>query len=169
MKYVVAIVLVLVFIAGGALFINDRKMEILDAPDSDETELQVAEKESMLEDPQKDIKTHPEVKTAVLLDVSGGTSSGTGYVLRENGMLTHYVEASLPEPEGKNLYEGWLVKQSPELEFFSTGIMKSQVSGTYELTYENEQAREGFDFVVITEETVIDDTPEKHIIEGLAE
>jgi hypothetical protein len=86
---------------------------------------------------------------AVLEDVSGGDSEGTGYILREGGTLYHYVSAKLPEPQGNNKYEGWLVKQKPELMFFSTGVMESSSDGIYELSYTSEDISEGFDFVVL--------------------
>lgn len=105
---------------------------------------------------------------ANLVDVSGGDSYGKGYILRDEEKLYHYVEGNLPDPEGTNMYEGWLVKTQPELMFFSTGVMEKSTNETYTLTYVSEQISEGFDFVVITEETVIDEIPEKHIIEAVA-
>lgn len=110
-----------------------------------------------------------DAKVADLIDVSGGDSSGTGYILRKDDMLLHYVLADLPEPEGTNVYEGWLVRQGATPQFFSTGVMEVTSDGDYELVYKSETVSEGFDFVVITEETVVDATPEKHVIEGLAE
>lgn len=104
--------------------------------------------------------------TAELTDVTEGTSAGTAYVVREEGNLYHYVSASLPEPAEGSVYEGWLVQQTPELMFFSTGVMELNADGTYSLTYMSEEAYEGYDHVVITEETVVDETPEVHVLEG---
>jgi hypothetical protein len=107
-----------------------------------------------------------ETLIATLIDVSGGTSSGKGYVLRKGSKLYHYVLAELPEPQGTNKYEGWLVKKKPSLKFFSTGVMQMTEDGHYELLYTSDNESLGYDFVVITEETKVDETPEKHIIEG---
>jgi hypothetical protein len=105
---------------------------------------------------------------ASLDDVAGGDSSGTGYILRKDGILYHYVLAELPKPQGDNKYEGWLVKREPSLMFFSTGVMEMTEDGSYELSFTSDDESVGYDFVVITEETVVDETPEKHIIEGSA-
>lgn len=101
-----------------------------------------------------------------LEDVSGGTSSGTAYVLRKDDSLFHFVEAQMPKPAEGSVYEGWLVNRSNGVKFFSTGIMEETVDGVYTLTYESKDTSEGYNFVVITEETVVDETPEVHIIEG---
>lgn len=110
---------------------------------------------------------NPDTLVADLVDVSGGTASGKGYVNRQDGVLYHYVEANLPEPAEGSVYEGWLVQQRP-LKFFSTGVLEQQ-DDAYTLTYTSDTEYEGYNFVVITEETVVDETPEAHVIEGLAE
>jgi hypothetical protein len=107
--------------------------------------------------------------TADLIDVSGGNSSGKGYISRAKDLLEHRVVANLPDPKGSNFYEGWLVQQKPTLKFFSTGDMVKEANGQYTLSYESVDLYEGYNFVVITLETVKDETPETHIIEGLAE
>jgi hypothetical protein len=107
------------------------------------------------------------VLTADLADVSGGASTGTGYLVRDAGPLKHRVEANLPFPDGDNFYEGWLVKKSPTLEFFSTGEMMEMGEGHYSLDYSSDQEYLGYDEVVITLETKRDAIPEKHILEGV--
>lgn len=106
---------------------------------------------------------------ASLIDVSGGDSFGTAYVLRKDGKLIHKVIASLPAPEGNNFYEGWLIQQEPTQKIFSTGVMTTNEDGRYVLEYQTGSTYEGYNFVVITLETVKDDTPEEHILEGTAE
>lgn len=101
-----------------------------------------------------------------LNDVSGGISSGVAYVLRENGSLSHSVEAKLPTLETGLAYEGWLVSKTPTLKFFSTGIMKKE-GGMFVLSYQAEKEYLGYDEVVITLETKVDEIPEKHILEGM--
>lgn len=106
------------------------------------------------------------VLTAKLEDVEGGRSSGTTFVIRGVN-LKHEAVARLPELVGNNFYEGWLVKQKPNLEFFSTGEMLKNTNGEYMLKYENDNLHEGYNLVVITLETKRDDVPEKHILEGV--
>jgi len=107
------------------------------------------------------------VRVATLTDVAGGDSSGVGYVSRDSDGLKHRVVATLPIlEEGESFYEGWLVRKSPTLEFFSTGEMKL-VGSEYRLDYTSENIWEGYDEVVITLENKRDEIPEKHIIEGV--
>lgn len=136
---------------------------------SEVDELTVEEDESLGPMPiDQRVMQNGNTLTAELVDVSGGSSSGTGYVLRENNTLYHYVTAELPAPQGTNQYEGWLVQQTPELVFFSTGVMELGDNGIYMLSYQSPVTNEGYDFVVITEETVVDETPGTHILEGTA-
>jgi hypothetical protein len=114
------------------------------------------------------IKDSENTLVAYLDDVVGQNSLGMGFVLRENGRLYHEVEAVLPSLEGNNFYEGWLVQQQPELKFISTGIMDHEASGNFGIIFESDDQYEGYNFVVITLETIKDATPEKHILEGLA-
>lgn len=99
-----------------------------------------------------------------VLDQSG---SGTAYVVRRSGVLAHRVQADLPDLAEGQFYEGWLVDQAPELQFFSTGKMKLLPNGSWLLEYISDQEYVGYDYVVITLETVDDGQPEDHVIEGL--
>lgn len=130
-------------------------------------ESEIEEESFMSEDGQADIKENGNTLVAQLEDVSGGESSGMGYILREDGRLTHLVEANLPDPEEGYSYEGWLVSREDGLQFFSTGVM-NKVEGKYVLNYSSQVPYEGYNEVVITLESVIDETPEEHIIEGVA-
>ena len=100
-------------------------------------------------------------------DVSGGDSSGKAYILRSDAGLKHYVEAYLPTPEEGYSYEGWLVRKQPTLDFFSTGVMIVK-DDMYVLEYESDMNYLGYDEVVITLESSVDETPETHILEGIA-
>ncbi len=106
-----------------------------------------------------------EVDEIILIDVTeGGTSSGTATRQYVDGTFTHQVTATLPDlPEGE-FYEGWLVK-ADNSEFFSTGKM-TKSGDEYTLTYTSATNHEDYPLVVITRETVDDETPEEHILEG---
>lgn len=116
----------------------------------------------------ENLMSNPNSLVANLEDANGGELSGTAYILREESALKHSVVAVLPDPAEGNLYEGWLVQQEP-LAFFSTGVMEKDDEGNYYLVFESDELAENYNFVVITEETEIDDTPEIHVIEGLAQ
>ncbi len=114
----------------------------------------------------EEIMNNPATLKTALHSVVGDGSTGMAYVLRLNGKLYHFVRAMLPEPLESHSYEGWLVKQQPELEFFSTGVMEQTVEGEYTLMYMSDESSEGYNQVVITLESIVDETPETHIIEG---
>ncbi|MFW5703704.1 MAG: anti-sigma factor [Patescibacteria group bacterium] len=148
---------------------EDVDDDVQDAPDRSTEgaegmrKMHDAEDDETLEDR---IKDDPDVLKAELVDVTGGSSSGTAYVLRKDGQLFHTVTARLPEPEGDDFYEGWLVKQLPRLTFFSTGRMRQLSDGRYFLALNADEEYPDFDQVVITIETVDDGEPERHVIEG---
>jgi hypothetical protein len=81
------------------------------------------EAEVTIREPETVVQEEVVMLVAKLEDVSGGDSSGTAIIIREN-VLKHEVEASLPELVGDTFYEGWLVKQKPSLKFFSTGVIR---------------------------------------------
>lgn len=113
-----------------------------------------------------DMSSDPATLTTTLSDVSGGNSSGTAYVLRKAAKLLHIVYVNLPPPRPGMVYEGWLVKKTPDLIFFSTGVMEKQATGAYMLTFKSDNLYEGYNNVVITLETEVDETPEEHMLEG---
>lgn len=106
------------------------------------------------------------VETASLVDVTGSGGSGTAYLLRTDTSLSHVVTAQLDAPDSGSVYEGWLVRNASAGEFFSTGVMELNSDGLYVLEFEADQSYEGYNNVVITVETVVDDKPEDHVLEG---
>lgn len=114
-----------------------------------------------------DLINDPNSLSGTLEDVSGGNSSGIAYVLRKDGKLWHTVNANLPEPPLGTVYEGWLVNKTPALAFFSTGLLEKQDNGAYTLSYTNQSPFFGYDEVVVTIESEVDEIPEEHILEGV--
>jgi len=104
-------------------------------------------------------------QTAQLTAVDDSDSLGIAYRLAKNGILYHAVTASMPDPSSGNVYEGWLVQTSP-LEFLSTGVLERNDEDMWQLEYTTNSEYPTYTRVVITEETVVDATPETHIIEG---
>ena len=142
-----------------------------------EVKEEVVEKEP-IEDFTVLIMNSADTLVATLVDVTtDGDANGMAYILRIQGvegdednkpMLYHKLTAELPELTGEDLYEGWLVKQDPELMFISTGVLTKNDEGMYTLDYVSNDLYEGYDFVVVTKETKIDETPEVHILEAIA-
>lgn len=103
---------------------------------------------------------------AVLSDVEGGASSGNAYIATEENSLYHTVEATMPALEDGVAYEGWLIEPASG-SFISTGVMSGSADGVFTLSFVSEgDTMEGYVNVVITRETVVDETPEEHVLEG---
>lgn len=99
-----------------------------------------------------------------------GDYTGNGIATRSfsDSKFTHTVEANLPDPAKGKFYEGWLVKKTPSLQFFSTGKLNKD-NDQYVLYYETEEDKSEYNEVVITEETEslgLDNNPEIHVLEG---
>ena len=99
-----------------------------------------------------------------------GNYKGVGNATRvyEGGYFLHTATAGIDDPPDGKFYEGWLVKQDPELKFISTGKMTKE-GDTYYLQFTAESDLRDYDEVVITEETQslgLDGNPEIHVLEG---
>ncbi len=103
-----------------------------------------------------------------LLDVSGGTASGTAWTTQKNGKTYHRVVAKdMPVLEAGYFYEGWLVKNPALGQFFSTGEMTQEASGEWLLEYTHDSDVTDYEKVVITlEPNDGDPAPAAHIIEN---
>jgi len=102
-----------------------------------------------------------------LTDVSGGSSSGTARANYSEGNYTLLASfQSLPEPDGTDFYEGWVVRKSP-LSIISTGKAELDQGG-YLNVYMSGQDLTDHDFYVLTlEPDDGDPAPAKHIVEGV--
>ena len=109
-----------------------------------------------------------DVEKTELKDVTEGTSTGIATRSYDGSIFTLTVLADLPDPEPGIVYEGWLVRGKAGHDNFkvvSTGVMQI-AKGGYLLEFESDGDYTDFTGVVITLETVVDATPEKHILEG---
>ncbi|MDA1337974.1 MAG: hypothetical protein O2871_01280 [bacterium] len=178
MKYTkLTILLLTLIIFTGCTLGKSNQPVVIENPENTNAESMQNEEQEMAIDNQisetemiKSLADNTDALIADLVDVSGGSSTGMAYILRLNGVekrLQHSVTATLPELTNGNMYEGWLVKQKPELMFISTGVLEKNAEGIFTVEFSSTDLYEGYDFVVITEETIIDEKPEKHIIEGL--
>ncbi len=76
---------------------------------------------------------------------------------------------NLPDPNGTDFYEGWIVRQAPDLDVISTGKAVKE-NGVYVNVYKSDEDLLDHDFYVLTLEP--DDgnpDPAEHILEGTLE
>ncbi|MEA1909751.1 MAG: hypothetical protein U9M89_01880 [Patescibacteria group bacterium] len=109
------------------------------------------------------------IEMADLAAVGDFTGSGTAYRGFNETGFNHSVDAQLDAPEEGKFYEGWLVYQDLELEFFSTGKLELGEDDNYHLTYQQDEDASDYPKVVITLETEadgLDGNPEAHVLEG---
>ncbi len=134
-------------------------------------ELQVPEDMTTIEEEMENffnIEIPEDAEKAQLKDVTGGDSSGIATRDQENGAFVHVVLADLPDPEGTDFYEGWLVRGKvgdDNFDFISTGKM-IVAKGGYLLDFESKNDLSEYVGVVITLEEVADANPEAHVLEG---
>ena len=158
---IIAAIIILALIALAIIFFRDIFINTESPVDTEKKNME--EKEEMITILELLIKDS-DTEIISLKAVDGSTSSGVAYRLFKDNKLNHLVIANLPDPGNDNLYEGWLVQPDP-LEFFSTGVMEKSKEG-WVLIFTGEEEFSDYYRVVITEETVVDSFPEKHIIEG---
>lgn len=179
-KNILWLIAVAVIIIGGGMFVANQQSKKAQETKMMQEKAGMKVKEDLAMKQKKEAETammkkNEEVmamavkdstsKKGNLVDVTNGASFGTAYILRKDGKLYHAVSAKLPDLS-LGFYEGWLVlktQQNPL--FFSTGKLSKDKDG-YILSYSSDNLYEGYDFVVVTEETVDDKKPEKHILEG---
>lgn len=101
-----------------------------------------------------------------LEDVSGGSASGTSQANFSEGKYDLLAEfKNLPDPEGTDFYEGWVVRKDP-FAFISTGKAREE-NGTYSNIFSSDQDYTEYDFYVLTiEPDDGDPAPAGHILEG---
>lgn len=110
-----------------------------------------------------------EVNTVILEPVDG-QPTGTSTVNRtyNNQSFTYAITADLNDPPTGKIYEGWLVAEGENPEFYSIGNL-TKSSTVYTLNYTEDRDLLRYKTVIITEETEQDgpgDSPETRILEG---
>jgi hypothetical protein len=103
-----------------------------------------------------------------LADVSGGIATGQAWTVIVDDTTFHKVIAQdLPVLTNDDFYEGWLVRETPTLDFFSTGKMiYDDKTKEWILEYEVVGDKSDYAKTVITlEPDDGDPAPAKHIIE----
>jgi len=156
-KQYFVILAIIVILASATLFLTGFFGNSLPGTgDVDEKMKDISILETMISDPN--------TETAELVAIDGSNSSGVAYRLLFDG-LKHVVMAQMPDPADGSVYEGWLVQPEP-LQFFSTGVMRKNSDGYWVIIYDNNNPFKSYSKVIITEETIVDEKPERHVIEG---
>lgn len=152
---------VVLIIVGGWLFFRSRQPS--QEPASAEQEQAAEEKVSTFAE-QLGVTIPEDVEKTALTDVTGGEAQGVATRDFDEGLFTHSVLASLPDPETGAFYEGWLVRPDP-FDVVYTGKLRL-VKGGWSLDYEAGEDLSDHNRVVVTLERVDDQQPEAHILEG---
>jgi len=98
---------------------------------------------------------------------TGGNSSGLSKASFKDGSYSLLVTFNnLPDPEGTDFYEGWVVRKGQQFSVISTGKVE-KIDGIYTNTYLSGENLTDHDFYVLTIEPDDDDpAPADHIVEG---
>lgn len=109
-----------------------------------------------------------DVEKAELKDVSGGTGSAIATRKFENGQFQLNILADLPDPEQGKFYEAWSIKGEEGKEGYSiVSLSKLSVAkGGWMLSFKSANDYTDHPKVLISLESKLDSTPEKHILEG---
>jgi len=98
---------------------------------------------------------------------TGGASSGVAKASFADGTYSLLATfEDVPDPQGIDFYEGWVVRKGAEFHVLSTGRVK-KIDGVYTNTYSSGEDLTDHDFYVLTLEP--DDgnpAPADHIVEG---
>lgn len=103
-----------------------------------------------------------------LSDVSGGQAEGqaTAKWNGERYLLTASFD-TLPDPQGTDFYEGWIVRRGENMSVISTGKAEKETDGMYSNVYAVPDDLRDHDFYVLTlEPDDGDPAPAAHILEG---
>jgi len=107
-----------------------------------------------------------------LADVANTGGSGEAFLRYDVATNTSYIYAEImnvPDPEGTDFYEGWIVKKGDVRSPITTERLEREAPGMYTNVFEYQgDLSDGWNFYVLTLEP--DDgnpAPAKHIVEGV--
>lgn len=167
----------LIVVLGGVYFLysaeSDRpqiKEEVLrEISDSEEQKITDFEtNEVITEDKEliRRIMTDENTVKVIIEDEFGNRWNGTFYILIAEQKTYALVKATLPDPFGETTYQAWLVKEEEKKkpEYFSLGEMKQESEEFYATLFESNEKIGEYTYVLITEETTVDDRPEREML-----
>jgi hypothetical protein len=102
-------------------------------------------------------------------DVIGSNTSGTAYLLRENGKLFVTAIANMPDaPEGE-YFQAWLMKENPRRYYVPLGKLSHFGIGKFITNTALDSDYADFNAVIITLEKNDDKLPERFVMQGTAQ
>lgn len=144
----------------GLIYIRQKRQEEQNVPET----LSIQDK---IED-TFNLQIPEDVEKAELSDIGGGDASGIATRKYEEDKFSHTVLADLPDPEAGAHYGSWLVKGEEGEDDYSlifTGRLRT-AKGGYLLEFESGIDYSDHDQVLVTQEKVADNVPEKRILQG---
>ena len=185
-KNIILVVALLIVVGIGALFVLNSNGLL------NQSEDQVEQENQMSGAPQAD-EASKETDTSTALEMrdllyqlagnledvtngedvrginTGGEATGVAKANWDgNQYLMFATFENLPDPQGDDFYEGWVVQREPFM-FISTGELE-QVDGEWINAYRSDQDLTSYDFYVLTlEPNDGDPAPADHIVEGVME
>ena len=124
-------------------------------------------KETLINKNYESYETNAPTIDPNLVGVEGYTSTGTAVAKynETDGYQLFATIKDLPDPEGTDFYEGWVVRESP-LSVISTGKL-NKVDGQYQNEYFNqEDLTDHLQYVLTIEPDDGDLAPAGHVVEG---
>ena len=127
---------------------------------------QVTDKDIIIDDQDNELLEIEYDYYGELIDVSGGRAAGVAQAGFADDLYKLSVEFDqLPDPEGIDFYEGWVVRKEP-FDFISTGKTIQQGENEFNV-FSSDRDLTDYDFYVLTlEPDDGDPTPAEHILEG---
>lgn len=155
-------VIALIVLAGGYWFFTQQDSN--SAPDTTQPAEGVAPAEPTISGELLDVTKGEDVRGIN----TGGTASGTASAGFANGQYRlEAVFENLPEPQGTDFYEGWVVRRGGEFSVISTGPLTQEDGTTYSNVFTSAEDLLDHDFYVLTlEPDDGDPAPADHIVEG---
>jgi len=108
------------------------------------------------------------VDKAELKDVTGGNASAIATREYQNQKYSSTFLADLPDPEAGTFYQAWLVKGTQGQEGYSIVSLGKLViaKGGWMIDFSSQKDYTSYDKVMVTKETIFDNTFEKTVLEG---
>jgi len=158
-----SIAAVVLVIGGLGFFLYKRSRQATNEPTAMGEGVQIEDRANQLLD-QMNVKIPENADKIGLKDVSGGDATGIATKSFNNNVFSGSIIAALPELGSGEFYEGWLVREDP---FDLVGVGKlRQAKGGWMVDFTSNTDLSDHKQVVVTQEMVDDQKPEKHILEG---
>lgn len=108
----------------------------------------------------------PNAKKIEMKDVIGSNTSGTAYLLRENGKLFVTAKANMPDAPAGNYFQAWLMKENPRRYYVPLGKLSHFGVGKFISNTALDSDYQEFNTLIITLEKSDDKLPERFVMQG---